>query len=163
MVGFAAARDEVYRRLCAVFGSMAFANLYGDVERPKVFRGFPTTEPPFYVAVDEIASDVRATGSASMWHAEYEFGIKVYLFAQHVDLLTASNTMLAYLDAAMAAILADATLGGTVDNALPAVDTEGTAADSSRRYMAAAQMTVACRVYSACPAEIVEAINEAQG
>lgn len=162
MVGYAAARDELYRRLCAVFASGAFADLYG-VERPKVYRGFPTTEPPFYVAVDEIATDARATGSASMWHAEFTFGIKVYLFAQHVDLIVASDTMLAYLDAAMAAVLADATLAGTVDNATASVDTEGTAADSSRRYMAAAQMTVECRVYSACPAELLEAINETQG
>ena len=29
MVGYAAARDELYRRLCAVFASGAFADLYG--------------------------------------------------------------------------------------------------------------------------------------
>lgn len=163
MVTFAAARDEVLRRLRAVFAEAAFAGLFPGVQAPKVFFGFPVNEPPFYAAVDEITDTARTSGAASMGHAEYAFTVRVWLFARHADLRTASDALLAYIDAVFGAVLADHTLGGAVDNAMPSVETAGTAADSSKRYAAAASVAIECRVFSKCPARMKEIVNASQG
>lgn len=159
MVTFSAARDELRRRLEAVFGSEAFAELYPGVQAPKVFTGFPVNEPPFYVAVDEIVDTAATSGAASMGHARIDFTVRVWCFARHTSLETASDALLAYVDAVFKSVLADQRLRGTVDNSFPEVETAGTSADSSKRYAAAASVAVACSVFSQCPAEIMEAVN----
>lgn len=159
MVTFAAAREEVQRRMQAVFAPGTFADLYPGVQAPKVFRGFPVNEPPFYAAVDEIVDSARTSGAASMGHAQYDFTVHVWLFAQHRDQVTAADTLLAYIDAVFASVLADHTLRGTVDNCFPSVETCGTAADSSKRYTAAAAIAIECAVFSQCPARLKEVVN----
>ena len=160
MVSYAGARDVLKARLDAVFADEAFARLYPGAKAPKVFLGFPVTEPPFYAAVDEIADASAASGSASMGHAQIDFSLHVWLCAQHSDLKTASDTLMAYVDAVFCAVMADPQLCGTVDNCLPSIDTAGTAADGSKRYIAAASVAVACSVWSACPAAIAQAVEE---
>ena len=159
MVTFAAARDEVQRRMEAVFAPEAFGELYPGVQAPKVYRGFPVNEPPFYCAVDEIVDSARTSGAASMGHAEYRFTVHVWLFAQHSSQVTAADALLAYTDAVFASVLADHTLKGAVDNALPSVETAGTAADGSKRYTAAAAVAIECAVFSQCPAKMKEIVN----
>jgi len=162
-----AARDVLHKRVQKVLSEEVLAELYPQaVSAPKVFLGFPTTEPPFYAAVDEVAEGLSTTGAVSMAHATYEFDLHVWLCAQHVDLQKASDTLLCYIDAVVGSVMADQQLGMTVDNAFPRVESIGTAADDSRRYIAAASVAVACTVYSACPAALVEAVkasNEGSG
>lgn len=148
---FSQARDVLYDRLRAVFDDGGFV---GDSPDPQVTFGFPINEPPFFVSVDEIASDMGTDGGVSMGHAEITFNLRVFLFAQHSDLRTASDALMAYMQAVAFAVMADQTLCGTVDNAFPRVDSEGTSADSTGYYIAAAQMAIECRVFSACPAEM---------
>lgn len=156
------ARNVLKERLDAVFASDAFAELYG-VRAPRVFLGFPASEPPFYAAVDEIVDASAASGGATMGHAQVDFTLHVWLCAQHADLVTASDTLLAYVDAVFASVLADPQLCDTVDNSFPQIDTAGTAADSSKRYIAAASVAVACTVWATCPhllSEVVGASND---
>lgn len=158
------ARNVLKRRLDAVFASEAFAGLYPGAKAPKVFLGFPVTEPPFYAAVDEITDSSRTTGGVSMGHAEVDFSLRVWLCAQHTDLATASDSLMAYIDAVFGAMMADPQLCGTVDSAFPSIEAAGTSADSSKRYIAAASVAIACTVYSACPAALAEVVansNEA--
>lgn len=159
-----AARDVLYRRVCAVLAPDVLAELYPQaVEAPRVFLGFPTTEPPFYAAVDEVVENLETSGAVSMGHATYEFDLHVWLCAQHVDLRAASDTLLAYIDAVTGGVMADQQLCMTVDNAFPRIEQVGTAADNSRRYIAAAALAITCTVYSACPAElqaVVRASND---
>lgn len=61
MVTFKEARDELYRRMAKV--AEGFADLYPGVQAPKVYDGFPTSEPPFYIAVDSIV-DTATMGGA---------------------------------------------------------------------------------------------------
>ena len=155
------ARDVLKHRLDAVFGN--FATLYDGVKAPKVFLGFPVTEPPFYAAVDEIVDTAETGGAVSMGHDTVSFTIRIWLFAQHADLKTASDTLLSYVDAVFGAVMADPQLNLSVDNSFPSVESAGTAADSSNRYIAAASVAVSCSVWSACPAalaEVVAASNE---
>ncbi|MDD7369719.1 MAG: hypothetical protein SOW20_04560 [Berryella intestinalis] len=147
-------------RLDALFGSETFASLYPDTQRPKVYLGFPTNEPPFYVAIDEVIDTAASSGAASMGHARIDFSVRVWCFARHAKQETASDTLLAYTDAVFKAVLADQRLNGAVDNSFPEIETAGTAADSSKRYTAAASIAVACHVYSQCPAELMEVVNE---
>lgn len=164
MVGdFIQARDVLHERLAAVFGSPAFQELYPDAMVPTVTFGFPVNEPPAFVAVDEIASDIAADGRVTMAHDEYGFALGVYAFAQNVDLKAAADSLMCYVDAVFGAILADHTLQGTVDNAIPRVVSEGTSADSSKRYIAAAQIQIECRRFSVCPAEIKEIVDAIEG
>ena len=148
------ARDVLYERLKKVFAKL------DGCQKPEVCRGFPTNEPPFYVAVDEIVDTATTEGAASMGHAKVAFELNVFLCAVHRELLVASNTLLAYIDAVFSSVLADHTLGMTVDNSFPAVSMAGTSADSSKRYIAAANVTVSCEIASACPAWVKEAIND---
>ena len=157
----AAARDVLHGRLAAVFDPGAFGSLYPGVKAPRVELGFPVNEPPFYVAVDEIAETASTGGSASMGHAEVSFDLQVWLCASHKELKTAADAVLAYADAVFAAVLADPQLNLTVDNALPSIRNAGTGADSSKRYVAAASVAVACTVGSCCPAEIKEIVDAA--
>ena len=161
MVNVAAARDVLFGRMGKVMSEEVLHGLYPDAIVPKVYLGFPKDEPPFYVAVDEVADNIATTGAVSMGHAEFTFDLHVWMLANHKDLKTASNTLLAYIEAAAASILADQQLDYTVDFATPSVNEIGTAADSSKRYVAAAYMTVSCKVSSVCPAEIKEAIQDA--
>lgn len=155
----AKARDELKRRLDAAFSPEAFESEYPGAKAPKVYLGFPVSEPPFYAAVDEIADAVETAGAVTMGHAEVSFELHVWLFASHTDLKVAADSLLSYVDAVFACVMADHTLGMAVDNSLPRVDTAGTSADSSKRYMAAASVAIRCTVSSACPAYIKEAIN----
>lgn len=151
------ARDVLKRRLEAVFDPGAFSAIYGE-KAPKVFLGFPTTEPPFYAAVDEIV-DAAASGGATMGHAQVDFTLHVWLCAQHASLETASNTLLEYVDAVFGSVMADPQLCSTVENAFPTIETAGTAADSSKRYIAAASIGIQCTVWSACPAQLADVVK----
>ena len=161
MVTFSRPRDVLKNRLEKVFSPETFGVLYPGVRAPKVYKGFPTNEPPFYVAVDEIVDEARTSGGASMGHAQIDFTIHVWCFAQHASLETASDTLLSYVDAVFKSVVADQRLNLTVDNSFPSVETAGTSADSSKRYVAAASVAVACSVYSQCPSEILEVVNAA--
>ena len=156
---YARARNVLKKRLDAVFASEAFGILYPDAKTPKVFLGFPVTEPPFYAAVDEIIDEAATSGGVSMGHAQVDFTLRVWLCAQHADLMAASDTLMAYVDAVFGSVMADPQLCETVENAFPSIETAGTAADGSKRYIAAASVAVACTVYSACPASLAEVVN----
>lgn len=162
VVPFIKARDVLYERLKTVFSSDVFVELYG-CEKPSVTRGFPLNEPHFYVAVDEIVDEPQTDGAVSMGHAGLTFNINVYLYAQHSDLIVAANTLMSYIHAVFLSVIADQRLNGTVDNAFPRVTTSGTAADSSKRYIAAAGLSIQCQIFSQCPAQIKELINGLSG
>lgn len=156
-VTYQAARDVLKNRLDAVFE--AFPSLYPNVQQPKVYQGFPVDEPPFYVAVDEIVDTMQSSGAASMGHARIDFTIRVWCFARHTKQETAADTLLAYVDAVFKSVLADQQLNFTIDNSFPEIETAGTAADSSKRYTAAASIAINCHVFSQCPAELMEVVN----
>lgn len=156
---FSKTRDVIKHRLEAVFAEETLHQLYGDIQAPRVYQGFPTNEPPFYVAVDEIVDTASTNGAATMGHAKVDFTVHVWLFVRHVKLETAADTLLAYTDAVFKAVLADQRLNGTVDNSFPRIETAGTAADSSKYYQAAASIAVECSVFSQCPAELMEVVN----
>ena len=160
---YARARNVLKARLDAVLGEEALEALYPGARQPRVFLGFPATEPPFYAAVDEIVDVAATAGAATMGHDAVSFTLHVWLAAQHTSLETASNALLCYIDAVFGSVMADPRLCGSVDNAFPQVESAGTAADSSKRHIAAALVAVECTVSSACPAalrETVEAANE---
>lgn len=163
MVTFADARDVLKNRLEAVFAEETFGELYPGIQAPKVYRGFPVEEPPFYVAVDEIIDTAQSSGAASMGHARIDFTLRVWCFARHVKQEVAADTLLSYVDAVFMAVLADQRLSMTVDNGFPEIETAGTAADGSKRYAAAASIAVQCHVFSQCPARIMEVVNASNG
>lgn len=148
------ARDVLKQRLEDVLGADSISALYPGAKAPKVTLGFPVTEPPFYVAVDEIVDTAATEGGATMGHDAVSFTVHVWLSAQHTDLLTASNTLLAYIDAVFGSVMADPQLCGAVDNSFASIESAGTAADGSKRYIAAAAVGVNCTVYSTCPAQL---------
>ncbi len=160
MVTFSQTRNVLKNRLSAVFAAETFASLYPDVQAPRVYQGFPVDEPPFYVAVDEIVDTAQSSGAASMGHARIDFTVHVWCFARHVKQEVAADTLMAYVDAVFKAVLADQRLNMSVDNSFPEIETAGTAADSSKRYTAAASIAVQCHVFSQCPQELMEVVNE---
>lgn len=160
VVDYTGARDVLHSRLQAIFDPERFAELYpGTAQAPRVYLGFPVTEPPFYAAVDEIIDSADATGGASMGHQTVTFQLHVWLCAQHSSLKEASDALLAYTDAVFGAVIADPQLNRTVDNSFAAIETAGTAADPSKRYVAAASVSVTCTVYAACPAGLMAAVR----
>lgn len=157
MVTFNRTRDVLRKRLDAVVA--AFGTLYPEVQVPKVYTGFPVDEPPFYIAVDEIVDTAQSSGAASMGHARIDFTVHVWCFARHAKQETAADTLMAYVDAVFKSVLADQRLNMTVDNSFPEIETAGTAADSSKRYTAAASVAIQCHVFSQCPAKMMEVVN----
>lgn len=155
----AAARDVLRRRLEALFAPEILGELCPGAKAPSVHMGFPANEPPFYVAVDELADEVSVEGAVSMGHPSVSFATHIWLFARHRDMRQAADTLLAYANVAIAAVIADATLDGSVDNAFPSISTAGTAVDSSNYFTAAAAVDVRCTVSSVCPARIREIVN----
>ena len=145
------ARNVIEQRLADVFTPEVFGVLYPETDKvPKVFTGFPTTEPPFYVAVDEIVDVASTAGAATMGRDQVSFTLNVWMSAQHTELRRAADAVLCYVDAVFGAIMADPQLCDTVENAFPRVDSAGTAADSSKRYIAAALVSVDCTVWTGC-------------
>lgn len=162
VTSFIRARNALRARLEAVFDPETFLALYGETDKaPKVFTGFPVTEPPFYVAIDEVVDAATTAGAATMGHDTVSFTLHVWLSAQHTDLETASDAVLAYVDAVFGSVMADPSLCGTVENSFPRVESAGTAADSSKRYIAAALVGVECTVWSTCPAALFDAVQAA--
>lgn len=155
-----AARDALLNRLRGVLSGDAFRTLYPECECPKVTLGFPVNEPPFYVAVDEIATNVQPGKGSSFGEVQVEFVLNVWVFARKTELEAAANTAMAYADAIFASVCADQTLKGTVDLAVPSVSQGGTAADADRKYIATETVEVKCTTWSKCPHEIREVINE---
>lgn len=154
-----AARDALRKRLEAVFSAEVMDEVYPDARVPSVYLGYPVNEPPCYVAVDEIVDTAQSSGAATMGHAQLDFTLNVWLFARNASLVTAANTLLCYIDAVFGAVLADQRLDFTVDNSFPRVLSAGTAADSSKYYMAAASVAVECSVYSQCPRKLQEVVH----
>ena len=157
MVTFLAARDEIYRRMAKV--GEAFADLYPGVQEPKVYDGFPTSEPPFYIAVDSIVDTAAMGGQATNGAGQLDFTVHVLCFARHADQSTASAALLSYVDAVFKAVMADQRLARSVDIAFPSIEAAGTAPDSSKYYMAAASVGVQCTVFSKCPQEFREVVK----
>lgn len=157
MVTFKAARDELYRRMCKV--AEAWGELYPGIQAPKVEDGFPTSETPFYIAVDSIVDTAEMSGRATVGAGNLEFTVHVMCFARHSSLETASTTLLAYEDAVFKAVMADQRLAGSVDNSFPAIEAAGTSPDSSKYHMAAASVGVSCTVFSKCPQEFREVVK----
>lgn len=153
-----AVRDVLYERLRAVFSSTAFRDLYA-VKEPAVSLGFPASEPPFYVAVDEICDTAQTSGATSTQCAGVSFTVHVWCFAEHRELKVAADTLMAYVDVVIASVVADHTLGMSVDNAMASILAAGTAANGSKRHSAAATVDITCETRSACPKEIKEVID----
>lgn len=162
MVDVISPRNALYARIKGLFEEEVFSGICPSTKAPKVYLGFPTNEPPVYVAVDEVADSIQTSGSASMGHAEFSFDLHLWLYAQHTKLETSANMLLSYIGTVFAGILADPQLNGTVDNAFPRVDEIGTAAVEGRRYVSACVVSISCKVSSVCPnqiKEVVDAIN----
>lgn len=155
-----AARDALKRRLEGVFSPEAFGCLYPDCERPRLTLGFPVNEPPFYVAVDEIVTDVQPGKGASCGEVQFDFVLRVWAFARKTGLEDAANTAMTYADAVLMAVCADQTLHGTVDHAVPSISQGGTAADADRKHIATEAVEIRCSVWARCPGEIRKVINE---
>ncbi len=157
---FIRARNVLKARLEAVFDPEPFSILYPETEKPpKVFLGFPTTEPPFYAAVDEIVDVASTEGASTLGQCKVEFTVHVWLSAQHTDLTKASDALLCYIDALFGAIMADPQLNRTVENSFAQIESAGTAADSSKRYIAAALVGVQCEVWTGCQALLATAVQ----
>lgn len=159
MVDIKAARNNLYERTKAVFSDECFGSLFPGMTVPDVFLGFPVNEPPFYIAVDEIPEGITADPAASMGHAEVTFELGIWLCTSNRDLLTVADSLIDYECTIIDAICADQTLGRTVDNAFPRVSDTGTAANSSKRYIGAANITVTCSKFSNCPNQIKESVD----
>lgn len=155
---FTHARDELKRKLEKLFSQEVYSKLY-SYEVPKISDGFPVNEPPYYVAIDEIVDTAQTTGAATIGHAEISFDLNVYVCAHHADLMTAANTLMSYISVIFDGQLADHTLNRAVDNSTVSITTAGTASDSSKRYLAAAQIAINCTIFSRCPKEIKEAVD----
>lgn len=153
------ARDALLHRLTAVFAEETFSGLYDGFKAPKISLGFPTNEPPFFVAIDEVIDNMTSTGGATMGHSQREFTLRVWLCARHTDLKTASDTLAAYIDAVFNSVDVDRRLNFTVDNCQPEIETAGTSADSSKRCLAAASVAIRCQVFTNCPERLKEVVN----
>lgn len=161
MIPQVAAIDALYKRVSGFFASDAFRAIYPDaVAAPVVTKGFPKNEQPFYVAVDEIVTDVQPGKGASMGQAEMEFAANVWVCARHSDLVKAANTAMSYADAVIACVLADQTMKGTVDHAVPSITGGGTAADGDRKYLATEALTISFKCWAVCPHEVREVLRE---
>lgn len=156
-----AALDALYKRVSGFFSSESFSAVYPDaVAAPVVTKGFPKNEQPFYVAVDEIVTDAQPGKGASTGQAEMEFSANVWVCARHADLVKAANTAMSYADAVIACVLADQTMKGAVDLAVPSITGGGTAADGDRKYLATEALTVTFKVWAVCPNEVREVLRE---
>ena len=152
LCSFIESRDVLKERIDTLFGS--WDSLFPDVQCPKVYLGIPANEPPFYVAVDEVVDAATTEGGVTMAHDNLSWTLHVWAFSRHSSLEAASNTLLAYCYAIIGAVMADQTLCRTCDNCFAAIDSAGTAVDSSKYYQAAAVVSVQCTIFSVCPKEI---------
>ena len=160
VIDWISARNLLKHRMEAVFDASAFDALYPGVKAPKVYLGFPTSEPPFYCAVDTIVDTASSQDAATMGHMGVNFTLRIWICAKHTSEAVANDTLLSYLDAVFGAVMVDQRLCGTVDIAKPEVESAGTAATSDRQYIAAAEIAIRCERWSACPASLQELVAE---
>lgn len=154
---FIRSRDALHERLGAVIDE--FYSLYPDVHPPKLFKGFPVGEPPFYIAVDEMVPSATSAGAASIGQDSITWTLGVWAFTKHANLITASDALLTYIDMIFSVVAADPTLGRCVDNAFPAIEVIGTSRESGNYYISAAQISIECTAEATCPPEIRQIVR----
>lgn len=154
---FIRSRDALYERLSAVLDK--FYQIYPDIQEPKLFKGFPVGEPPFYIAVDEVTPSASSAGAASIGRDNITWTLGVWAFAKHSNLLIASDTLLTYINLIFSIVMADPSLGRNVDNAFPSIEVIGTSRDPGNYYIAAAQLSIECTACATCPTEIRQIVK----
>lgn len=158
-----AAARAVCDRLRVVLSEGALALYDGDPVRvPVVSFGIGPSRPPFLVWVNPLARSVSTSGSATSHEYSTAFSIFVYLMATHADLDEAVRNVNTWLNSAYMGIAAEATLGRSVDCAVPRISDSGYDTTPDKKHVVAAELEVACRVASVCPHEFKELIANAQ-
>lgn len=156
---FERAARALYGRMITVFSADGLA-LYEDApKRPDVSFGTPSVVKPFAVWVDMLPFGVRSTGSATTHEVAVEFAIDVYCVTKHSNRDVAVNTLQKYVNSIYMGVSADATLGRSVNNAIPRISDAGVDVTAEKQYIAAAVVEVTCKVASVCPKEFRELVK----
>lgn len=158
---YANASNALLDRIKLVLSKDGLA-LYGeDVAVPTVDRFLGKKRPPYFVWTDPLAKSTSTTGGATSWQYSIEFSLYVYMFATHTDPEMALSAVSHWMNSAFLGISAEATLGGTVDIAIPRMSDSGYDTTPDKKYVVAAELEVMCKVASVCPNELRELVRNA--
>lgn len=158
---YAEAAEALLERARLVLSEEALA-MYGDGGKtPEVHDHMPPKRPPFLAWLDPLADMDSTTGSATSAEFEKQFTLHVYMFATHAKFDVARESVQRWVNSLCYGVAADATLGGTVDCAIPRMSDAGYDTTPDKKYLVAAQVDVTCKVFSACPKEFKELVRSA--
>lgn len=137
-------------------------SLFDDAKQPTVTYGIGSKRPPFHVWVNPLARAVSTGGSVSGHEYRTEFAFYVYLTATHTDLDEAVRLVNMWAWAAYMGVSAEATLGRSVDLAIPRVSDSGYDTTPDKKHIAVIELEVTCTVTAICPQEFKEMVRNAQ-
>lgn len=158
---YMAASDALFERMRLAFSKEALALYEEPVEPPKVDQGTPQTVAPFNVWVDFLPQSDDTQGSATNHEIMSSFVLDIYCVAKHTNRNKAVQILQTYVNTACMGILADATLGRTVNNSIPRLTDAGVDATPEKQFIAAAVVEVTLKTASVCPKELKELITNA--
>lgn len=155
------ASKALYERMRLVLSKDALAMYDEDVKVPKVDRFLGRDRPPFFVWTNPLARSTSSLAGATSWEYKSEFSLYVYMFATHANPDVALSSVEHWMNSAFMGVSADATLGRTVDCAIPRMSDSGYDTTPEKRYVVAAELEVTCKVASVCPKEFKELVRNA--
>lgn len=123
-------RQRLVRDMRAAFSEETFGVAYPGVPVPvSVSVGGSSEQPPFEVIVREVPELGTGSKAISCPVVSMVMSWQIDLVCSGADVEDASLYLIAYIDCVFQALMADPSLGGLVQNAIPSIPTLGTAYD----------------------------------
>lgn len=155
------AAKALYERLQLVLSDAGLALYAEPVPKPQLSFGAPVNKRPNTVWLDPLPMTVSTNGSATSFENQTTFALTVFCMSRHTDRNVAVANVQRYVNSVYMGVMADATLGRQVDNAIPRVSETGSDSTPEKQYIVAASVDVTCKASSMCPREFKELVADA--
>lgn len=156
------AADALYERLKVVLSKDGLALYEEPPAIPQVSLGNPVNKAANCVWLDPLPMTVSTNGSATSHENKTTFALTVFLLSKHSDRNKAIANVQRWVNSVYMGVMADATLGRSVDNAVPRMSEVGSDSTTEKQYIVGASVDVTCTAYSMCPKEFKELVRNAQ-
>ncbi|OFK25014.1 hypothetical protein [Olsenella sp. HMSC062G07] len=155
------AASALFERLRLVLSDAGLALYAEPVPVPQLTFGSPANKRPNVVWLDPLPMMASTSGSATSFENQTTFTLTVFCMSRHTDRNVAIANVQRYVNSVYMGVMADATLGRNVDNAIPRVTETGSDATPDKQYIVAASVDVTCKASSMCPREFKELVADA--
>ncbi|MEG0376352.1 MAG: hypothetical protein RR505_05990 [Raoultibacter sp.] len=149
----------IFDRLSIFFTEGTLTELYNDIPAPVLSVGEKASKKPMSVIIDNMPSKSNAEASDKTIRLSDTFSVHISIAATDRSKDKARHICLAYVDCVTNAILAEWSLSGVVERALPGIESSETELLSNKDNRATAVVSIECTVRGTALAPYKEVLN----